>query len=257
VTILFYEISCQRSPQEEAVMFEQYRDLEPTEAEIAQVLRRARSSLRRRERLRHRIAAATAVATACLVAVAATPGGRAALADGVAHVESLDAFVRGGSPPGARATGRVNRRFLADFAGARAGTVRILAKTPDGEELAAMRVRRNGRVTTCFDYGHHYVDCGMSNVFERGPFALLFATKSHTPGKGAIWALVPDEVATVELRYVDGGIQRQHVHDGVAMLFDLNRRPSELVAFSARGRVIGKQAKELRLQTAPWLIDSP
>jgi hypothetical protein len=217
------------------IAFEPYRLLEPSEAEVAAVVRRVRA----RSRARRRSILVLALA-ACLLGGVAAPG-RAALA---AAGERLDAFLAGGPAPGAAASPSA---FMADFAAAAPGTGRVLATAPDGEQLVALRATMHGQPYACFDYGHHYGECdpiGLSpDLFAHDPIALVVGTSSRIAGQDVLWALTSDEVASVQLVYADGTAEpRQPVANGVALLFDPARTATTLVAYGANGDRVGSVA---------------
>jgi hypothetical protein len=175
---------------------------------------------------------------ACLVGLVASPG-RAAVSGGV---ERLDAFLNGGAAPGA-STGEPEA-FMSDFTNAEAGTARVLATTPDGEQLVAVKATMHGEPYACFDYGHQYGECDpigqTPSLFAHSPLALAVGTLSRNPDRDVLWALAADEVAAVQLVYADGSTEpQQSVNNGVAVLFDPNRRASTLVAYDNEGSRIG------------------
>jgi hypothetical protein len=199
-----------------------------------------------------RRSAIVAVALAASLVALVTPSGRSAIAFATDAAQTLDAFIAGGDAPGTPVGGATEAAFLADFTNARPGTARVLATTPDGQQLVAVKTKMQyGFAYACFDFGHSYADCspvGQSDLFKDGPIAMLIVTKSLTPDRGTLWGLVSDDVARVELRYADGGSITEAVSNGIAITFDPARQPTELLALNADGQVLGKADSELRLQ---------
>jgi hypothetical protein len=218
------------------MMYEEYRQIEPTHAELEQVLQRSRQG---DHRVRRR-ALTAAVAAMCLAGFV-VPAGRAAISGGF---DSLNAFMRGGTAPGEAINDKTaGAHSTLGWSNIEPGTARVLATTADGEQLVAVGSIENGDRYACFDYGHHYGDCspvsGAADLFAKSPIAHAIGTLSHTPGTNVMWALTSDQVTEVELRFADGTSQKQAVHNGVAMLFDPSRKATTLVAIGADGTELG------------------
>ncbi len=217
--------------------YEEARALEPSEGEVAHVLRRA-GELRRTGRRRELLVVAlvvTALATAFVF-----PASR----------DALDSFFAGGSVPGTRAEPGSLPTWLEHagklpVAGA-PRSVRLLAEQ-DGQRLFAYRAASSG--WACLAFGNDSDTCSDSAQWERlfDGHALLKLASGVGPtadGRVAVFGLARSSVVRVELRdartvvasapVTNGGwviVAEQGAHDS---LVGLDRNGHSVEALDAR-----------------------
>jgi hypothetical protein len=223
-------------------------DLEPRPAELEAVLEALRprgepaaAPAVRRPRWTWMPALRLAVASwAALVVVVggvlAVPAGRAAIRDAL---QRLERFFAGDQAPGTMLAdpraGALN--WLGD---ALPGTPRVLARA-GRERLVAFRQQGSG--LACLSLGRHATECGdLAHWRARvvgGTIAPLFTTPPDRAGRVALWGILGDGVARVEVRYRDGGASATAVAGpGFVVHTQPAREPLQVVARSADGRVL-------------------
>jgi hypothetical protein len=222
------------------------RSLEPTDSEVARVLARAgasspvRSTPRRVGRAWPRLAAA-ALASLTLVAAggyAAVPPLRAAIDD---VASSFSAYVGGDD---SQAPGRPLRPGESAASSFAPGDAPRVVAEADGYKLEFVR---EGRDQIQFDLGDTGValgyalsDLGGHSLFVLGPGAVQNADENgHVP----LFAVVSPSVRSVELDYASGPpLHVGGVRDGVVLLADPTRDPTQVVAYDARGDALETQS---------------
>lgn len=216
--------------------FEETRAIEPTDAEIQAVVRRAHAEPIRRRRVGMRLIVAMA-ATLTLVAgtAFAVPQSRDAILDGFGAFRD---FFTGGEPPGAPVPAGEEEGQLNWFGGsdlatgsviAQAGSVRLIAYREPTTRMA------------CIGYGLAYEECrpdgewsqvlARSPVLVRGPLL-----EPDAAGRLPLLGITADDITTIELRYADGGIARvDNVQHGFVLFAEPTRTPTTLIARDLTG----------------------
>lgn len=225
------------------------RQCEFSDAEVADVLRRA-AERRTPQRHRRRLLLALA-ATAVVVAVAvAVPAGRAGLEN------ALDRFFAGGDPPGTPVSAADTARWL--------GTLelkpRLILRSGD-ERLLAFRAGDDA----CFDFGVVGHDrsgvCipeagvpgggGGDALFRGQPVALWGPTHRDSEGRWVLWGVAEDNVARAELDYSDGTATSTPVATGFLIRAEPGREPVSLVVFDDTGKELAEIDVRRRFELAP------
>jgi hypothetical protein len=214
--------------------YRQARDLEPTDGEVARVLREVQNATRGPRALHRRISVALAFALAALALTAAAyPGAR----------DALDDFFNGGRPPGTvvdagSLPGWLRHGNALPTARPAAGSHRLLAEQ-DGQRLLAYRDARNGRA--CLVFGNDSDTCSDAGEWGRlfGDHVLLKLASGVGPtddGKVAVFGLARSSVARVEV--VDGGtlVASAPVKNGGWVIVANQGRHDELVGVDAMGK---------------------
>jgi hypothetical protein len=169
--------------------------------------------------------------------VLAVPAGRAAIRDALQRLERL--FAGGDPAPGTMLAdpraGALN--WLGD---ALPGTPRVLARA-GRERLVAFRQEGSG--LACLSLGRHATECGdLAHWRARvvaGTIAPLFTTPPDGSGRVALWGILGDGVALVEVRYRDGGASAARAAGpGFVVFTEAAREPLQVLARSADGRVL-------------------
>lgn len=230
--------------------FAGYRDLEPTDSEVARLLRRTapgpRPSLRLPSLPAARPAVAVAAATALLLGGAyAVPATRAAIDDLTGSIaSSFGAYQRGedAQAPG-RPLGHDEAAPFYDRAFAH-NSPRVIAEA-GGYKLVAY-LSPSGSLS--FDLGETGVGMGYPSaselsagaVYVLGPGAMQHADAAgHVP----LFGLAAESVASVELEYETGPpLRLDGVEDGWVLLAEPARSPQAIVARNAADEVIERKS---------------
>lgn len=213
-----------------------FKELEPADAAVADVLARGRARPRRRRRL--------ALLAAVVVAggVSAVPATRAGMND---VYGLLAPWVDGGGhAPGRPANADDG---LPEFLPKTAGDSRVLAENA-GVKLV---VAREGDRTLTFLLGTSFASTEPVEEWTKrlaGESVLILGMASFPggrpldeAGRRPLLGIVGRTVERVELSYGSGAPTVQDDLDGgFVLLADAHRTPRELVAFDARGGVVGR-----------------
>lgn len=217
------------------------RAMEPTEAEIAAVLRRGAPSRPRRTSRRRIVAIAFTSLLLASGTVFAIPQTRDAI---LGAFGDIGRFVTGGDPPGTAVPRGERLGELNWFEGGSPDSGSVIARSGD-VRLVAFRNTTTGYA--CFGYGLSIEECrpdgdwvdqlSQSVVLLRGP-----TPQPDSVGRLPLFGFVSDSVTRVELEYADGSSDRPtDVKHGFVVMGDPARVPHTLVAFDAAGDVVSRQ----------------
>lgn len=215
--------------------FEEARAIEPTDAEIRAVVRRAHGEPTRRRRGRRLIVAVAATLTLVAGTAFAVPQSRDAILNGFGAFKD---FFTGGEPPGTPAPAGEKEGQLNWFGGsdivtgsviAQAGLVRLIAYR---EPVTGM---------ACLGYGLAFEECrpdsewsqvlARSPVLVRGPLP-----QPDAAGRLPLLGVTADNITTIEIRYADGGTERvDNVQHGFVLFAEPKRTPATLIARDQTG----------------------
>jgi hypothetical protein len=217
------------------------RAIEPTEAQIAAVLRDAAPSHPRRTSRRRIAAIAVASLLVATGTVFAVPQTRDAI---LGAFGDIGRFVSGGDAPGSPVPSGERPGQFNWLEGGSAASGSVIAQQ-GGARLVAFRHATTGYA--CFSYGVSVEECrpesdwiaqfSQSAVLLRGPLPQPDAT-----GRLPLFGFVADAVTRIELRYASGPDDRlAGVSHGFIIMGDPTRSPQTLTAFDAAGEVVSRQ----------------
>jgi hypothetical protein len=225
--------------------FEPARCLEPTDAEVALVLSRARR-VRGRRPVWRRLAPAIAVTVVLVLAAGyvAAPPIRAAIDNVTGTFSGWLGGDDAGAPGRPLGAGEQAPDYLRDphFA----DDPRVIAEA-DGYKLFVARGKDGGLTfdlgNTGYGVGYTRADLDFGDhavfVFVLGPGSVSNADEhGHVP----LFGITARSVKTVELTYQSGPPLRvTGLHGGFVLLAEPDRQPREVVVLDARGSVLGRQ----------------
>lgn len=218
--------------------FDEARSIEPTEAEISAVVRRAHAQPVRKRRARRILATAAAMLTVVVASAFAVPQSREALFNGFGEFKE---FLTGGDPPGTPLPADDNDAFLNSLRGTDATNGAIIAQA---QSLRLVAYRDPATGMACFVYGGSVAACrpdaewtallAASPVFLTGP-----TPEADSTGRLPLYGLVADNIATIRVEYADGGSERiDDVRHGFIVFADPVRTPTTLTAQDATGATV-------------------
>ena len=203
---------------------------DPTDAQIAEVLRRARA---RRGTADRRVAIVVAILLVALAALALPPG-RSAVASAVGGLQD---FFQGGATPG---DGRPPIDIDVILDDVDPGTSRVLVSR---EDLRVVGYRQTETGWPCIGLGPAVTDCAAGNRWATrtaGHAVVALGSTAVGPAPGiVVWGLAEDGVATVDVVDSQGRTARATVGTN-AFLFVLpaGRTPRMLIARDYTGLLL-------------------
>jgi len=215
--------------------YDQASTLEPTEFEVAQVVRRLQRAAPRRHAVKRRFAVVIAFALFAVSSAFAYPAAR----------DALDAFFNGGQTPGVATDAGSLPTWLTGSTSlpvtqATPGSQRLLAQQ-DGQRLLGYRDARSGRA--CLIFGSDSDTCSDSADWLRlfGDHALLKLASGIGPtadGHVAVFGLARSSVVTVELRDGDTAVNSTPVTNGGWVIVAPQGRHESLVGLDRNGKPV-------------------
>ena len=215
--------------------YAQARALEPTEAEVAGLLRRALEARSKRRTRTRRLVVAVALAATALGSAFVVPPAR----------DALTQFFGGGPVPGTKAEAGSFPAWLTSasslpVARATPGSERLLAEQ-DGQRLFAYRDATAGRA--CLAFGTDSDTCSDSAGWQRlfAGHALLKLASGVGPtadGKVAVFGIARSSVARVELRDGERIVAAAPVTNGGWVVVAPQSTHDSLVALDRNGNTV-------------------
>lgn len=215
--------------------YNQASALEPTELEIARVVRRVPPATRHRRARKHRLAVVMAFAVVAVSSAFAFPAAR----------DALDAFFDGGQTPGVTTDAGNLPAWLTGsvrlpVAQASPGSQRLLAQQ-DGQQLFGYRDARTGRA--CLVFGADSDTCSDSAEWHRlfsdhGLLKLASGVGPTADGRVAVFGLARSAVVTVELRDGETVINSTPVTNGGWVIVAPQGQHDSLVGLDRNGRPV-------------------
>ena len=221
------------------VAFHDARTIEPTEPQIAEVVRRANTAVPVRRRVRRQLTAAAAAFALLAGTAVAVPQTREALFNGFGAFKEF--FTGGGDPPGTPIPTSDDDAALNWFRGTDTTNGAIIAQA-QSVRLVAYRQTTTGMA--CFAYGTSVSACrpdkewiallADSPVLLTGPFP-----EADASGRLPLFGVTADRITTIKIQYVDGGTERSdNIRHGFVLFADPTRRPTTLTARDKNGAVV-------------------
>jgi hypothetical protein len=215
--------------------FAEARAIEPTDAEIQAVVRRAHAEPSRRRPARRVILAAAATLTLAAGTALAVPQSRDVILDGFGTFKD---FFTGGEPPGTPVPGGEKEGQLNWFGGSDVATGSVIAQA-GSVRLIAYREPTTGMA--CLGYSLAFVECRpdteWSQVLARSPVVVSGPLpQPDAAGRLPLLGITADNIATIEIRYADGGSERvDNIQHGFVLFAEPKRTPATLIARDQTG----------------------
>ncbi len=218
--------------------FDEARSIEPTDAEIRSVVRRAQAQPVRKVRARRILATAAAMLTVVVASALAVPQSREALFNGFGAFRD---FLTGGEPPGTPLPADDNDALLNSLRGTDTTNGAVIAQA---QSLRLVAYREPTTRMACFAYGASVAACRpdkewndllvASPVFLTGPLP-----EADSAGRLPLFGLIADNITTIRIEYADGGSERvDDVRYGFIVFADPVRTPTTLTAQDATGATV-------------------
>lgn len=218
------------------------RTVEPTDWQVIAAIHAARRDTPARS---NRAWRALAIASATLMLLGGTalaiPQTRDALFAGFGALR--DFLTGGGDPPGRPIPPGDNDAVLDWLRGTNPTNGAVIAES-QGVRLVAYRDPATGMA--CFAYGASGSDCRpdreWGEILRRSPVFLTGPLPdADAAGRLPLLGISADQVATIELRYADGGTEAVHnVSHGFVIFADAARRPATLTARDRPGTTVAR-----------------
>lgn len=216
---------------------DELRHVSAREVEVAAVLERA-SRPRRSAGLRA-VSASVVIVLLVLGLMLAVPPTRSALA---ATLDRLGSFFEGGGAPGSILPPGEDQNVLNWLENASPDSPRVLAQRGT---LRLVAFREAGAGHACFSLARSVTECGdLSHWQERfsgGSVLPLATTRTDSPHEVALWGVVTDVVASVELSYRGRPTLATGVSaNGFVLVAPEGSVPEELIARDQGGVVVAR-----------------